>query len=194
MEKTENIGKSKREQEANDILEHYREVYRKKMSKLTEDQRDFVNICNGIPNEHCDLFIKLREGLENGTYKNPSEFFEQEGAFLFANGADALIAERFRGSFLYETDNCNKYPYHNNSSRRSFRVKDYARYLHNIKDIVSKYSGMYIDRDLASVLDGSDLDEYERTFCRYYLPFTNYHIAYLIDKGEETAVNWVKKF
>lgn len=98
MEKTENIEKSKREQEANDILEHYREVYRKKMSKLTEDQRDFVNICNGIPNEHCELFIKLREGLENGTYKNPSEFFEQEGAFLFANGADALIAERFRES------------------------------------------------------------------------------------------------
>ena len=192
MEKTENIEKSKREQEANDILEHYREVYRKKMSKLTEDQRDFVNICNGIPNEHCELFIKLREGLENGTYKNPSEFFEHECAFLFANGADALIAERFRGSFLYETDNCNKYPYHNNSSRRSFRVKDYARHLDNIKDIVSKYSGMYIDRDLASVLDGSDLDEYERAFCRYYLPFTNYHIAYLIDKVEETAVNWLK--
>ncbi len=189
MDKANSKERAERQKEKKDVKEKLKnQKYRKYYLKLDKDQSAFVRYCEWRrDNDGGSILKALKEGLENGNYAKPSEFFEKECNWLFGD----IIYESQKSSFLYEVDNCIKYQYQHGIFRRSFRVKEHYRNIDNIISITERYIDCLVDRSLEEIRSGK-LNEDEQIYCKYYYPLPSCHLAYLIDSGNEYAINWVR--
>lgn len=184
-----NEERKKREKTAQDFSRRIHEFKEKKISALTEEQKTFLE--NGAyytDEPKFALAKKLMTGLKEGTYKRPSDFFRAECSWLF----DGIIYECFRDSFLYQADNCIKYPYTQGWMRRPFRSADYGSYASKISVLISQYKCMQVNRNLADIINGSVSEEEKAFLEEYPRTITEYDIAYEIDMGNEAVINRAK--
>ncbi len=189
MEKESSRERAERDKEKIAVKERLKDKKRRAyLPKIDEEQKTFIEYCTWWKKNGGGSILKaLREGLENGTYTKPSEFFEKECGWLFGD----IIYESQKSSFLYEVDNCIKYQYQLGSCRRSFRVKEHYRNIENIISITARYIDCLTDRSLEEICSGN-LNEDELIYRKYYYPLPSCHLAYLIDSGDEYAINWVR--
>ena len=103
---------------------------------LTKEQKTFLkeleewSIWYSIPEN--PLTMKLYQGLKDGTYKKPSEFFEGEMQWIF----EGIILPNAKKYVLYAMDNCIKWQYSHSYFRRSFQTADYSIHIKYILQVV----------------------------------------------------------
>lgn len=184
-----NEERKQREKTAQDFARRIREFKEQKISALTEEQKTFLE--NGAyytDEPKFALAKKLMTGLKDGKYRRPSDFLRAECGWLF----DGIIYGCFKESFLYQADNCIKYPYTQGWMRRPFRSGDYIAYASKIAVLISQYKGMEVNRNLADVINGSVSEEEKAFLEEYPRTITEYDIAYEIDMGNETVISRAK--
>ena len=182
------------EAETTEIYKKYRDAREKQISDakkaLTDKQRDFLEKGRGYHDlEMSEMHIKLKEGLESGKYKKPSDFFKKECKWLFGD----IIFDCFKDSFLFSVDNVIKYPYTKGWLRRPFRSGDYTNYIFKINLIVDCYKRINLPKTLPQRLRNEFTDE-ERAYLSRCSSFSEeYEIAYQIEKGDETVLKWISE-
>ena len=176
-----------------DYLESWRSERKASEEKLTDDLRDFLRDCKRAHNLEMTsaLYKKMLNGLKDGTYKVPSDFFKAECKGLF-NG---VLYKRRENDLYYIADHMDDWAYSSSSFRRSLRTSDTEIICGNIMEAVySLYERDHIDADICDIIEGKNLTEEQAAHKEY--AYFNYGgldivIAAEIDMGNERLIKLV---
>lgn len=122
------------------------------------------------------------EGLNNGTYKTPSDFVEKKLDWMFKG----YIFPRFKKALMYALDKSNQWGYSTSYYRRSFRTATY--YMNRMLGIIREFhQEMVLDAEVTDILS-LKLSEKEKAYflCsrEWVAPGCgSYVIAYELDNG-----------
>ena len=167
--------------------------------RLSEEQNKFVSAFerswNITENSHY-LLKEMMQGLRNGRYAKPSEFYLSECGWLFGT----IITEKDKAAFLYASDAVNRWQCSRSYYRRSFRSADYSCYLTRLSHVFGNFAKLaWLDEDICDILSGklsenaaafinknssnlnTPLDAY--IYLRNGLCYNSEIIAYELDKG-----------
>lgn len=191
MPKMDKIEQQKRMKQATEYYEKMVAIKKEARKELGEKERSFVYNCVEYGERKSEDYTrKLAVGLREGKYKKPSEFFLEECGWLFGT----IIYDCHKDAFLYQVDNCMKYPYTRGWLRRPFRSEKTDDYLDHIKELVSAFYCQYIPKTPSDYLSGNlTADEQNYYDCYKGLSeFSTSQLAYDIDMGNEAVITAVK--
>ncbi len=139
-----------------------------------------------------ELFIKLRDGLADGTYKKPSEFFEENARDLF-NG---WIYPCRKEAFYHTVDKLSSWIYSTSYRRRSMRTNNPEMIARRVMNITySFYERDHFEDDICDILEEKLSEEKlgHMLFNYYnYGGFFPYVIAAEIDAGNSRMIDILK--
>lgn len=132
---------------------------------------------------NSSLADDLADGLKSGKYKKPSEFLLAECGELF-NG---YILPRNKEALLHTLDNITDWQYSVGYYRRSFRTKDYSKYIDKIANEIGAFSlrsHYFLDFDICDLIT-HNLPPEEKAFVatKNAAGYCESLIAYELDKG-----------
>lgn len=164
----------------------YNQRLRETEARLPSELLSFVNNCFrnwGYIKGSSPLADDFAEGLKSGKYKKPSEFFLKKCGELF-NG---YILPKDREAFLHTVDNITDWQYSYGYYRRSFRSKDYSKYMSKIIWEISGFSmksHYFLDFDICDLIS-QNLPPEEKAFVKSKnaAGYCESMIAYELDKG-----------
>ncbi|MBQ3915894.1 MAG: hypothetical protein II690_04825, partial [Ruminococcus sp.] len=185
------IEQEKRQKQATEYYEKMTEVKKEARKQLGDNEGNFVRNCVEYGERKGeDYTLRLAKGLREGKYKKPSDFFREECGWLFGT----IICDCHKDAFLYQVDNCLKYPYTRGWLRRPFRSENSDDYIEHIKDVVSEFYCQYIPKTPGDYLSGNLTPDEQNYFdCHKGLSeFCPFQLAYDIDMGNETVIAAVK--
>ncbi len=137
------------------------------------------------------LLADIKEGLQNGTYKKPSDFICAKAELLFGG----CIPEAFREYVLYAADNCHRWSYNQRSVyRRSFHTADTEVIAEQTILLLEQYSAVtpLPVRVMDMLLDRMTKEQV--AYRNYYHISWNddYGVAYEIDSGNTECIELMK--
>ncbi len=182
MEKLSNKEREERKKLANEYRRKILKEQSADFDSLTDSQQAFSRGMDG------ELMQDLVDGLENKTYSKPSEFFTKNCEWLFEKN---IIFPCHRDSFLYQVDNCIKYPYTVSYYRRPFRSASYCNYVDKIMNIFQAYQNRQFKKSFFDVCKGNLTREENAYMEEYPYDVNPFDIAYTIDMGDKDVVNYV---
>ncbi|MCH5349094.1 MAG: DUF4132 domain-containing protein [Oscillospiraceae bacterium] len=194
MEKITGAERDRLNKLGREYLSEWREEREKALEKLSPELREFVNYCckASVSPVLPALADDLINGLEDGRYKKPSDFFNYKAMALF-NG---VIYPGRQKDFLYAVDHVHERAYSTSLWRRSFRSKEPAAVAQRVMQIVyDYYERDHFDADICDILEEKNLSEKQLGHLRYSY-YNKYGlesiIAAEIDFGNERLINIVK--
>lgn len=160
--------------------------------KLSEEVKKLADYAIKTSDKKPALYIMLCNGLADGTYKKPSEFFEKNAAELF-NG---WIFPRRKKQFYYAVDHLHEWIYSTSIFRRSLRTNNPQIIAYRILNVMySFHHHDRLDADICDMLEDKLSDEMlgHKLFNYYYSyeSFIAYPIAAEIDSGNERLINLI---
>lgn len=164
----------------------YNERFHETEAKLSQELLSFINNFVrkwGYIKGSSPLADDLAEGLKSGKYKKPSEFFLKQCSGLF-NG---YILPKDKEAFLHTVDNITDWQYSYGYYRRSFRSKDYSKYMSKFIWEISSFSmksHYFLDFDICDLIT-HNLPPEEKAFvaAKNAAGYCESLIAYELDKG-----------
>lgn len=183
------------ENEAKKIGREYLEKWRSERiaaaERLPDDVREFFRDFKKPSEEEMtsELYRNFVNGLKDGTYKKPSDFFKAKCRSLF-NG---VIYPRRENDFYFIADHMQDRAYSESKYRRSLRTSDPDILCRNIMGaLYDLYERDHIDADICDIIEGKKLTE-EQLFHKEYAYFNfcgmDEVIAAEIDMGNERMIN-----
>ena len=164
------------------------------LKKLSPELAEFMNDCTwsgGAPGNSA-LGSDLKNGLADGRYQKPSDFFKAKAMELF-NG---VIYPRRKEEFFHTIDHVHELAYSTSMWRRSFRTKDPDTVARNVMNTVhSYYERDHFDADICDILEQKNLSEKQRghyLYSYYVKDGLKNIIAAEIDFGNERLINIIK--
>lgn len=171
----------------------------KAAKRLSEEQKKFADTFARSWNLQKDshpLIKEMMDGLRNGKYAKPSEFYLKECGWLFGT----IITEKDKAAFIYASDSVNRWQCSRSYYRRSFRTADYSCYLTQLSYVFASFEKLaWLDKDICDILLGNvsenaaaylkkhssdqntPLDTY--IYLRSSVCYNSEIIAYELDKG-----------
>ena len=133
---------------------------------------------------------KLADALRDGSCKKPSDFVKSELSQIFGT----LVPESMKESLLYSVDECRRWSYSMGYSRRPFRSGDYSLYLGRINAIICAYAvNSGVKLPFEDIVSGKMSEEERAVFDEYPNQRNEYDIAYCIDKGCPTTIQYISE-
>ena len=174
--------------------EKWNEMKTAAKEKLPENLKEFIvdSIKSSSDRMKSDLYNKFLNGINDGTYKVPSDFFKAECKKFF-NG---VIYPGREQVFYHVIDNLHKWGYSDSYSRRSFRTAEWWKVCNNVmKFLGTLYQYDKIDANICDIIEEKNLTEEQ--LC--HLEYTSYNhsrfmdslLAAEIDMGNQRVINLV---
>ena len=174
--------------------EKWNEMKTAAKEKLPENLKEFIvdSIKSSSDRMKSDLYNKFLNGINDGTYKVPSDFFKAECKKLF-NG---VIYPGREQVFYHVIDNLHKWGYSDSYSRRSFRTAEWWKVCNNVmKFLGTLYQYDKIDADICDIIEEKNLTEEQLCHLEYtsynYSRFMDSLLAAEIDMGNQRVINLV---
>ena len=194
MEKITGAERERLNKLGREYLNEWREERDKALKKLSPELEEFMQDCRRMNNSPTGsaLAKELENGLADGRYKKPSDFFRSRASGLFGG----VIYSRRKEEFYHTIDHAHELAYSTSMWRRSFRSKNPRAVTERVMAAVySYYERDHFDADICDILEEKNLTEKQKghlLFNYYSQSVLSDIIAAEIDFGNERLINIVK--
>ncbi|MBQ5332671.1 MAG: hypothetical protein J6K92_05380, partial [Oscillospiraceae bacterium] len=173
-----------------EYLDKWRKEQNAAEEKLPDDVKEFFRDSKKPSDEEMtsELYKNFVNGMRDGTYKLPSDFFKTNCRSLF-NG---VIYPRREQDFYFIADHMQDWAYSESKYRRSLRTSDPDILCRNIMGAVyDLYERDHIDADICDIIEGKNLTEeqlFHKEYAYYNFCGMDEVVAAEIDMGNERMI------